>query len=292
MELPSEIKETECPFFDNLKGIIKTTDETKTNTGLFEGWNRISLSQNIAIRKRQPEEDYSFSLQISGESPSFKTNLILWDCYNFVKMHSYKMHDQLSYYIDVKNVIENIITAPGKVYAVEGPPEGDWVVWAWVYTNVSLDVPSKHTPRFSQAHILYNLFLKDLSVEIRESLPPQKELPIDDLKGKINDLFMTFLSREELRKARELIQFAIKIFPGDKKFKIAQGIIAPPEFVSSNKPATDGIRETIQFFKNLGKEFEKKWIAVSKGQFLGFSDSYKQLTETFKDKDVFITKVL
>ncbi len=62
--------------------------------------------------------------------------------------------------------------------------------------------------------------------------------------------------------------------------------------VSSNKSETEGIQETTQFLKNLGKKFEKKWVAVSSGKLLGVSNSYSKLAKTCKGRDVFITKVL
>ncbi len=131
-----------------------------------------------------------------------------------------------------------------------------------------------------------------LSEEIQEILSSQKGLPKEDLKPKIHELFEIFLLSEELEKARELLQLAVNFFPDEKSFIIAKNIIAPPKVVSSNKSEMEGILETIEFFRNMGKKFNKMWVAVSKGRLLEVSDSYSILAETYKDKNVFIAKVL
>ena len=108
----------------------------------------------------------------------------------------------------------------------------------------------------------------------------------------LTHLCESFLSSEEIEKARELFQLVVKFFPDEKKFSVAKNIIAPSKVVSSNKSETKGIQETTQFLKNLGKEFGKKWVAVSKGKLLGVSNSYSKLAKTYKDRNAFITKVL
>ena len=133
---------------------------------------------------------------------------------------------------------------------------------------------------------------EDMIEKIQKRVPEQKELYNEGLKNKVYELFESFLSSEEIEKARELFQLAVKFFPDEKKFSVAKNIIAPSKVVSSNKSETEGIQETTQFLKNLGKEFEKKWIAVSNGRLLGVSNSYSKLAKTYKDRDVFITKVL
>jgi hypothetical protein len=133
---------------------------------------------------------------------------------------------------------------------------------------------------------------EDIIEKIQKKAPEQKELYNEGLKNKVYELSESFLSSEEIEKARELFQLAVKFFPDEKKFSVAKNIIAPSKVVSSNKSETEGIQETTQFLKNLGKEFEKKWIAVSKGRLLGVSNSYSKLAKTYKDRDVFITKVL
>lgn len=128
--------------------------------------------------------------------------------------------------------------------------------------------------------------------KIQKKGPEQKKLYNEGLKNKVHELFESFISSEEIEKARELFQIVVKFFPDEKKFSVAKNIIAPSKVVSSNKSETEGIQETTQFLKNLGKEFEKKWIAVSKGRLLGVSNSYSKLAKTYKDRNVFITKVL
>ncbi|MBU4185888.1 MAG: hypothetical protein KKI12_10140 [Proteobacteria bacterium] len=133
---------------------------------------------------------------------------------------------------------------------------------------------------------------EDMIEKIQKRVPEQKELYNEGLKNKVYELFESFLSSEEIEKARELFQLAVKFFPDEKKFSVAKNIIAPSKVVSSNKSETEGIQETTQFLKNLGKEFEKKWIAVSNGRLLGVSNSYSKLAKTYKGRDVFIIKVL
>ena len=133
---------------------------------------------------------------------------------------------------------------------------------------------------------------EDIIEKIQEKVPEQKELYNEDLKNKVYELLESFLSSEEIEKARELFQLVVKFFPDEKKFNVAKNIIAPSKVVSTKKSETEGIQETTQFLKNLGKEFEKKWIAVSKGRLLGVSNSYSELAKTYKDRDVFITKAL
>ena len=133
---------------------------------------------------------------------------------------------------------------------------------------------------------------EDIIEKIQKKVPEQKELYNESLKNKVYELFESFLSSEEIEKARELFQLAVKFFPYEKKFSVAKNIIAPSKVVSSNKSETEGIQETTQFLKNLGKEFEKKWVAVSNGKLLGVSNSYSKLAKTYKGRDVFITKVL
>ena len=133
---------------------------------------------------------------------------------------------------------------------------------------------------------------EDIIEKIQEKVPEQKELYNEDLKNKVYELFESFLSSEEIKKARDLFQLVVKFFPDEKKFNVAKNIIAPSKVVSTKKSETEGIQETTRFLKNLGKEFEKKWIAVSNGRLLGVSNSYSELAKTYKDRDVFITKVL
>lgn len=134
--------------------------------------------------------------------------------------------------------------------------------------------------------------LEEMIEKIQEKVPEQKELYNEDLKNKVYELLEGFLSSEEIEKARKLFQLVVNFFPDEKKFSVAKNIIAPSKVVSTKKSETKGIQETTQFLKSLGKEFEKKWIAVSNGILLGVSNSYGELSKTYKDRDVFITKVL
>ena len=88
--------------------------------------------------------------------------------------------------------------------------------------------------------------------KIQKKVPEQKELYNENLKNKVYELFESFLSSEEIEKARELFQLVVKFFPDEKKFNVAINIIAPSKVVSSKKSETEGIQETTQFLKNLG----------------------------------------
>jgi len=117
-------------------------------------------------------------------------------------------------------------------------------------------------------------------------------LNLEMRKENLHQLFETYLSSGEVEKAREVLTVAVKEFPSEKKFSMAKNIIAPPKFISSNKSETEGIHETIQFLRNMRKSFEKKWIAVSKGELLSVSESYRELTEMYKGSSVIVVKVL
>lgn len=132
----------------------------------------------------------------------------------------------------------------------------------------------------------------NFETEIDSWFQNQASYSSENIKNRINKLLGALLSSEEIEKARSLLDLTGKYFPDDPAFSLAKKIIAPPKLISSTKSEIDGINETIQFFKTLGKSFDKKWIAVSKGQLLGVSDSYKTLAENFNDKNVFITKVI
>jgi len=111
-------------------------------------------------------------------------------------------------------------------------------------------------------------------------------------KDNLHRLFETYLSAGEVEKAREVLTVAVKEFPAEKKFSMAKNIIAPPKFISSNKSETEGIHDTVQFLRNMRKGFEKKWIAVSKGELLRVSESYRELAEMYKGTGVIVVKVL
>ncbi len=173
----------------------------------------------------------------------------------------------------------------------EGKP--DCCIPSDLYKNQPYTIVSREMALEDQIASIDSLAsFEDIIEKIQEKMPEQKELYNEDLKNKVYELFESFLSSEEIEKARELFQLAVKFFPDEKKFSVAKNIIAPSKVVSSNKSETEGIQETTQFLKNLGKEFEKKWIAVSNGRLLGVSNSYSELAKTYKDRDVFITKVL
>ena len=111
-------------------------------------------------------------------------------------------------------------------------------------------------------------------------------------KDDLHRLFENHLSLGEVKKAREVLAIAAKEFPSEKRFSLANTIIAPPKFISSKESKPGGTRETMQFIKNLGSGFEKKWIAVSKGELLSVSESYKELADLYKGTDVFVVQVL
>jgi hypothetical protein len=114
----------------------------------------------------------------------------------------------------------------------------------------------------------------------------------DRRKDDLHRLFENHLSFGEVKKAREVLAIAVKKFPSEKRFSLANTIIAPPKFISSKESKPGGTRETIQFIKNIGNGFEKKWIAVSKGELLSVSESYKELADLYKGADVFVVQVL
>ena len=173
----------------------------------------------------------------------------------------------------------------------EGKP--DCCIPSELYKNPPYTIVSQEMALEDQIASIDSLAsFEDIIEKIQEKVPEQKELHNEDLKNKVYELFESFLSSEEIEKARELFQLVVKYFPDEKKFNVAKNIIAPSKVVSSKKSETEGIQETTQFLKNLGKEFEKKWIAVSRGRLLGVSNSYSKLAKTYKDRDVFITKVL
>jgi len=161
------------------------------------------------------------------------------------------------------------------------------------YKNIPYTIVDQEMTLEDQIDSIDNLAsFKDVIEKIQKKVPEQKELYNENLKNKVYELFESFLSSEEIEKARELFQLAVKFFPYEKKFSVAKNIIAPSKVFSSNKSETEGIQETTQFLKNLGKKFEKKWVAVSSGKLLGVSNSYSKLAKTCKGRDVFITKVL
>ena len=173
----------------------------------------------------------------------------------------------------------------------EGKP--DCCIPSDLYKNQPYTIVSQEMALEDQIASIDSLAsFEDIIEKIQEKMPEQKELYNEDLKNKVYELFESFLSSEEIEKARELFQLVVKFFPDEKKFNVAKNIIAPSKVVSTKKSETEGIQETTQFLKNLGKEFEKKWIAVSNGRLLGVSNSYSKLAKTYKDRDVFITKVL
>ena len=173
----------------------------------------------------------------------------------------------------------------------EGNP--DCCILSELYKNQPYTIVSQEMALEDQIASIDSLAsFEDIIEKIQEKVPEQKELYNEDLKNKVYELFESFLSSEEIEKARELFQLVVKFFPDEKKFNVAKNIIAPSKVVSTKKSETEGIQETTRFLKNLGKEFEKKWIAVSNGRLLGVSNSYSKLAKTYKDRDVFITKVL
>jgi hypothetical protein len=173
----------------------------------------------------------------------------------------------------------------------EGNP--DFFIPSDLYNNPPYTIVSQEMALEDQIASIDSLAsFEEIIEKIQKKVPEQKELYNENLKNKVYELFESFLSSEEIEKARELFQLAVKFFPYQKKFSVAKNIIAPSKVVSSNKSETEGIQETTQFLKNLGKEFEKKWIAVSNGRLLGVSNSYSKLAKTCKGRDVFITKVL
>jgi hypothetical protein len=117
-------------------------------------------------------------------------------------------------------------------------------------------------------------------------------LTIKNERTQLFDLFLDYLSFDDISKARTIIQKALKLYPEDKDFIMAAMIISPPELKGCVKSDSEGIKETIIFLKSIDNRFYKKWIAVSKGKLLAVSTSYKYLVDNFNDKDVFITKVV
>lgn len=169
----------------------------------------------------------------------------------------------------------------------------DFFIPSDLYNNPPYTIVSQEMALEDQIASIDSLAsFEEIIEKIQEKVPEQKELYNEDLKNKVYELFEIFLSSEEIEKARELFQLVVEFFPDEKKFSAAKNIIAPSKVVSSNKSETEGIQETTQFLKNLGKEFGKKWVAVSKGKLLGVSNSYSKLAKTYKDRDAFITKVL
>ena len=117
-------------------------------------------------------------------------------------------------------------------------------------------------------------------------------LNLERRKNNLHQLFETYLSLGEVKKARDVLAVAVNEFPDEKRFSLANNIIAPPRFISSKESKTEGIRDTIQFLRKIGKDFEKKWIAVSKGELLHVSQSYKELVEIYKGSDAIVVQVL
>ena len=135
-------------------------------------------------------------------------------------------------------------------------------------------------------------YSKYLSNMMMEDYEYYGSLDIERRKDGLRRLFEDQLSFGDIMKAREVLAIAIREFPNEKRFSLANKIIAPPKFISSNESESEGIRETIAFLKNIGNELEKKWIAVSKGELLRVSESYKELAESYKGTDVFVVQVL
>lgn len=179
-------------------------------------------------------------------------------------------------------LVSGITTATVMVNIPLGSPVIDYYL-----SEINEATVEFHIPTDSYENPYYTIVPQDMALEDQiESIHNFESSK--DLSKEIQER----LSSEELEKARELLQLAVKYFPDEKSFSIAKNIIAPPKVISTNKSETEGIHETIQFFRNVGKRFEKKWIAVSKGQLLDVSDSYSILAETYKDRNIFITKVL
>lgn len=145
--------------------------------------------------------------------------------------------------------------------------------------------------KIAAENIDFLLSTNNFEADIRNWFSIQAASASEDFKKRINELLKALLSLEEIDNARLLLQLTDNYFPEDQDFSLARNIIAPPKIISSNTSATEGIHDTIQFFKKLGKNFERKWVAVSMGQLLGVSDSYKTLAEKYNDKNVFISKV-
>lgn len=133
--------------------------------------------------------------------------------------------------------------------------------------------------------------LKKVFKEIKEKLLSQEESS-EDLKHKSKKLIEIFLSSENIDAAREISELASKKFPDEKNFSVAKNILSPPKLLATKRSETEGIAETVKFLRNIDDNFDKKWVAVSRGQLLAVSKSYSNLVEMYKGKDVFITKVL
>lgn len=134
---------------------------------------------------------------------------------------------------------------------------------------------------------------KNFEKDIQNWFSYQKSSPHENIRYRTTELLEALLSAEDINKSRLLLEIAATHFPDDQSFRSARSIIAPAKIVSTNKSEIEGFQETIQFFRNSGTNFERKWIAVSMGQLLGVSDSYKSLAEKFSDnKNVFISKIV
>lgn len=131
-------------------------------------------------------------------------------------------------------------------------------------------------------------FMKDKNIQVES----WDNFDIRVAKGKIDDLIKLSIKEGNLKKAREILKSVEKLFPMDEHYKKLFEIIAPPQLISVKTSTTKGINETISFLKKKGNEFNNKWIAVSHGQLLGFSDSFSDLFERHKGTDIVITRIV
>lgn len=117
------------------------------------------------------------------------------------------------------------------------------------------------------------------------------KLDVKTVKSKLNELIKSSIDHENVKLARTCVRIASLLFPDNAYYKRIKEIIAPPKItrVKASEPAEIG--KTISFLKKTGKQFVNKWIAVSDGQLLGYSDSYAELVKKFGGEDVVITRV-
>lgn len=128
-----------------------------------------------------------------------------------------------------------------------------------------------------------------------EELSALADLPEFDVKNaikRIDEHVSYALNAQDLKKANVILNLASALFPKVEHYKRLKNIIGPPSVVDVKNAKTKGLAKTVSFLKKSGKNFDRKWIAVSHGELLGVSDSFSELVEKHVGDDVIITRVL
>lgn len=133
---------------------------------------------------------------------------------------------------------------------------------------------------------------KEIDEEILDNIPDLIDFDIETFEQHIYERITASINDENLKNARDLLNLAVLLFPQNENYKKLQNILAPPKVLDVKESKSTGIGETISFLKSSGKEYVNSWVAVSRGELLGVSDSYAELVKKYGGEDVIITRIV